>query len=113
MNSLKNRPLEKRVEESDRILNRYPDRIPIIVERYNQKTPELTKYKFLVPKDASLSMLICHVKNRIKLNQIESIFLFANGNIYNPSTSLQEIYDSEKNEDRFLYFVYSTENTFG
>jgi len=113
MDSFRKRSLETRLEESGRILKRFPDRIPIILERYDNKTPELTKYKFLIPPNTSLSLLIYHVRKKVKINEIESIFLFANNNIYSPSTLLQEIYEKEKNEDKFLYFVYSTENTFG
>lgn len=46
---------EKRCSESRRILSKYPDRVPVIVER-NPKAknslPEIEKKKFLVP--------VCH-----------------------------------------------------
>ena len=43
---------EKRCTESRRILSKYPDRVPVIVERNaraKNNLPEIEKKKFLVP----------------------------------------------------------------
>ena len=43
---------EKRCSESRRILSKYPDRVPVIVERNHRAKntlPEIEKKKFLVP----------------------------------------------------------------
>ena len=41
---------EKRAAEAKRILTKYPDRIPVIVEKAARSTlPEIDKKKFLVP----------------------------------------------------------------
>lgn len=43
---------EKRCSESRRILSKYPDRVPVIVERNHRaknSLPEIEKKKFLVP----------------------------------------------------------------
>jgi|LauGreDrversion4_2_1035121.scaffolds.fasta_scaffold141343_1 GABA(A) receptor-associated protein len=43
---------EKRCSESRRILSKYPDRVPVIVERNaraKNSLPEIEKKKFLVP----------------------------------------------------------------
>ena len=45
----------KRKEESERILVKYPTRIPIIVERYNKSVPDIDRKKYLVPDDLSLT----------------------------------------------------------
>jgi len=112
-----NCPLKKlihiRLEESSRILKKYPDRIPIILIKYNDKSPDLPNYKFLIPRELTLSSLLFHIRKKIKLDEKEMIFLYTNNTIYNTSTTIKEIYDKEKNEDQFLYFTYHTENTFG
>lgn len=42
--------LEKKAAEAKRILTKYPDRIPVIVERAARSSlPEIDKKKFLVP----------------------------------------------------------------
>lgn len=42
--------LEKKAAEAKRILTKYPDRIPVIVEKAARSTlPEIDKKKFLVP----------------------------------------------------------------
>ena len=42
--------LEKRAAEAKRILTKYPDRIPVIVEKSARSSlPEIDKKKFLVP----------------------------------------------------------------
>jgi len=43
---------DKRATESRRILNKYPDRVPVIVDRNpraKNALPEIEKKKFLVP----------------------------------------------------------------
>ena len=38
-------PLEKRIDESQQIINKYPDRIPVIVEKYFKcELPDVDKY---------------------------------------------------------------------
>jgi len=52
--------LEKRLAESMRIRAKYPDRIPVIVERAANRTavPEIDKNKFLVPSDLSVGQFV-------------------------------------------------------
>ena len=45
----------KRLVESTNIKNKYPDRIPIIVEKYkDSKLPTIDKCKYLVPREMSM-----------------------------------------------------------
>ena len=109
--------LTQRFEESKRILTKYPDRIPVILEKnkYNERqSPNLDRYKYLIDKDNTLSVLLYHIRKRIKLDKSEAIYLFVNGTVYSPSILMGELYEKEKDkEDNFLYLTYSTENTFG
>lgn len=108
-----NKLIHIRLQESTRILKKYPDRIPIILLKYNDKSPDLLNYKFLIPAELTLSSLLFHIRKKVKLNEKEMIFLYINNTMYNTSTTIKEIYNKEKNEDQFLYFTYHTENTFG
>ena len=52
-----NHTLEARKEEAIRIMNKYPERIPIICEKYDKKNlsvPTLDKTKYLVPMDLTV-----------------------------------------------------------
>lgn len=97
------------------VMNRYPDRLPVIVKPVDKRQPEIDKHKYLVPKDITLAQFLFIIKKRIRdLKPEEALFLFVNGSIIPKSTStMSELYDTYKTEDEFLYINYSLENTFG
>lgn len=106
----------KRLNEANRVLEKYSDRIPIIVERNSgtsKDMPVLDKQKFLVPTDLTVGQFVYVIRKRIKLAPEKAIFIMI-GNIL-PTTSMliSELYHEYKDEDNFLYLSYSSENTFG
>ena len=106
-----------RKEEASRILSKYPTRIPIIIERSDECSDDIpvVDKKYLVPNDITTGQFTYIIRKRIELEPEKAIFLFA-GDDYTipPSSSLiSEIYNNYKDEDGFLYFTYSGENTFG
>ena len=106
--------LDERKAESARIMTKFPDRIPVIVEKAKASdVPEIDKYKFLIPKDLSMGEFLYVIRKRIKLQPEKAIFLFCNNNIPNTSDLISKIYDEHKNVDGFLYITYASENTFG
>ena len=107
------RSYEDRKDESDRIREKYPTRIPVIVEPYDHNVPMIDRKKFLVPDDLSFANFIYVIRKRIKFDQNTSLYLFVNGKIMNTSNYLSSVYDLNKDEDGFLYVVYSAETTFG
>ena len=97
------------------MLEKYPDRIPVIVERaQNQKdVPLIDKSKFLVPKDLTVGQFLYVVRKRLEIGSKESVYLFVN-NILPPTSQLMsKIYDEYKDDDGFLYITYHSERTFG
>ena len=106
---------EYRINECKRIINKYPERIPIIVCKDKTcKLVDIDKQKFLVPRDMNLGQFIYIIRKRIDLTSEKAIFLFTEKNTIPPTSSLiSEIYDQYKNEDNFLYLIYAGENTFG
>tara|TARA_X000000950_G_C13449932_1_gene471482 strand:- start:98 stop:481 length:384 start_codon:yes stop_codon:yes gene_type:complete len=100
--------------ESKNILERYPDRIPIIVNKQeNSLIPDIDKKKYLVPEDLTIGQFLYVIRKRIKLDAEQAIFLFVNGMLPSTSETMAKIYAKHKNEDGFLYITYSGENTFG
>lgn len=105
---------EQRLQESTRIIQKYPERIPIICEKAkNSNVTDLDKSKYLVPCDLSIGQFMFVIRKRMKLASEQAIFLFVNNSIPSTSSSVLQIYDSYKDEDGFLYITYSGENTFG
>ncbi|KAL9236613.1 hypothetical protein vseg_011259 [Gypsophila vaccaria] len=107
-------PLEKREAESARIKEKYPDRIPVIVEKAERSNiPDIDKKKYLVPADLTVGQFVYVVRKRVDLSAEKAIFVFVK-NILPPTAALMStIYDENKDEDGFLYMTYSGENVFG
>ena len=107
-------PLKDRKEESYRIMKKYPDRIPVIVEKSkNTDINHIDKNKYLVPSDLTVGQFVYVIRKRIKLSPEQAIFLFI-ANTLPPSDSLMsQIYKEHVDEDGFLYVLYTGENTFG
>lgn len=105
---------QKRSEESKRIKQKYPDRIPIIVEKsYTSNITDIDKNKFLVPFDLTFGQFQYVIRKKIQLPSDKAMFMFVK-NIIPPTSSLiSNIYESYADEDSFLYIIYSGENTFG
>ena len=105
---------DKRLLESQRILSKYPDRIPIICEiAKNQNLPLINKNKYLVTNDLTIGQLICVIRNRMKLPAEFAIFLLLDGHIPASASTIGELYDQYQDSDGFLYIEYCQENTFG
>ena len=110
----KTNPEEKRISECSRILNKHPDRVPIIVCKDKScDLPDIDKQKYLVPKDMSLGQFIYVIRKRIKLNPEMALFVLVNGTLQPSNKLLEDIYENNKDIDGFLYIVYTSENTFG
>ena len=93
---------------------KYPDRIPVIVEKATgSDIPDIDKKKYLVPTDLTVGQFVHVIRKRIKLAPEKAIFIFVN-NVLPPTAALMSsIYDEHKDDDGFLYITYSGENTFG
>ena len=106
---------EQRKNQAQIILDKYSDRIPCIVELSNncKNLPLLDKHKYLVPKDLTIGQFIYVIRKRIKILPSEAIFLYVNKTLPPTSTTILNIYNTHKDEDGFLYLVYSGENFFG
>lgn len=113
-NFKKSKSENERITESSKIKEKYPDKIPVIVEKQNKsKLPDIDKNKYLVPKELTMGQFIYIIRKRIKLDPTEALFVFTNNVLCNNSVLISEIYNTYKDKDGFLYIVYTSENTFG
>ena len=105
---------EQRSFESNRIRVKYPDRIPVIVEKSPKSdVPDLDKKKYLVPSDLTVGQFVYVIRKRVKLSAEKAIFIFVNNKLPPTASLMSTIYEENKDEDGFLYVLYSGENTFG
>lgn len=116
VNSFKQRINEKeRKLEADRIHQKYPNRIPTIVEKsqYCKDLIDIDKNKYLVPQDITMSQFIFIIRKRLKFPPEKALFLYINNNVITGHRTIGAIYDENHDDDGFLYIEYSSENTFG
>jgi len=107
-------PFEKRVETAQKIRTKYPNRIPVIVEKVEgSDVPEIEKKKFLVPDDITVGKLVYEIRKNMKLSADKAIFLFVGNTTPSSSATMDFIYSKYRDEDGFLYVKYSNESTFG
>ncbi len=115
MNFKKKFCFNDRLNESERIRSKYPDRIPVICEKAQENAgiPDIDKTKYLVPQDLTVGQFIYVIRKRVKLPPESALFIFVNGTIPPASMQMLSLYESVKNSDGFLYVTYANENTFG
>ncbi len=108
---------EKRIEESSRILQKYPERVPVICEKgFGSQLPDIDRKKYLCPNDISIANFMYIIRKRIKLSPEKSIFLFCGDDATSllPTACLMsQAYEQHKSTDGFLYITYNAESTFG
>ncbi|PON46930.1 Autophagy protein Atg8 ubiquitin-like [Trema orientale] len=87
---------DDRLEESKNIIAKYPDRVPVVIERYSRTDlPEMEK------------------KNRLHLSPGKALFVFVKNTLPQTASCMDSVYETYKDEDGFLYMCYSSEKTFG
>jgi len=105
---------DKRKEVAEKIRSKYPERIPVIVEKAPKSdAPDIDKKKYLVPADITVGKFVYEIRKHMKLNPEQAIFLFVNDTLPPTAALMSQIYEKNKDEDGFLYVTYSGENTFG
>nr|ACI67099.1 Gamma-aminobutyric acid receptor-associated protein [Salmo salar] len=83
-------PFEKRRSEGEKIRKKYPDRVPVIVEKAPKaRIGDLDKKKYLVPSDLTVGQFYFLIRKRIHLRAEDALFFFVNNVI--PPTSLNSI----------------------
>ncbi|XP_027202065.2 microtubule-associated protein 1 light chain 3 gamma-like isoform X1 [Dermatophagoides pteronyssinus] len=106
-----------RREEVLGIRAKFPNKIPIIVERSTKERylPRLDKTKFLVPLELTMGRFMTVIRNRMNLNGRQSLHFMINNQtiVVEMSRTMNEIYKDHKDKDGFLYITYSSQENFG
>jgi GABA(A) receptor-associated protein len=107
----------ERKQESERIMNKFTGRLPVICEKNRHDTgcPDIDKHKYLVPYNITLGQFMYVIRKRIQLPASSALFLFVGDDavLLPVSLEMEDVYHRFKNKDGFLYILYSRENVFG
>lgn len=111
----KNHSFNLRHEEAVRIMDKYPDRVPIIVEKdkKSKSNLKLDKKKFLVPRDLTVGQFIYVIRKRMILPSEKALYVFVKNTQPPSSYLIDTVYEAHKDKDKFLYMTFTEENTFG
>nr|KAF6368496.1 GABA type A receptor associated protein like 1 [Myotis myotis] len=93
-------PFEYRKKEGEKIRKKYPDRVPVIVEKAPKARVPVGQFYFLIRK-------------RIHLRPEDALFFFVNNTIPPTSATMGQLYEDNHEEDYFLYVAYSDESVYG
>jgi GABA(A) receptor-associated protein len=104
--------LEDRKHQSNAIMKKYPNRLPIICN-VSKKLPKLDKHKYLIPNDLQSTTFFFIIRKRLKLKEGTAMYFFVNGKVLIANSYMSENYNKYKDEDGFLYIYICAENTFG
>ena len=122
--------LDARKNEIERVRRKYPDKIPVYVNKSNKSDiNDIKKHKFLVPDTLTMGEFMIVIRQNIQLKPEQAITLFIqtidNNIIMSPTSetigsvyyknvlSFQNDPKYKNNIDGYLYLIYSGENTFG
>ena len=109
--------LKKRRDESSRIIQKYPSRIPVIVQKSKTEKvlASIDRNKFLVPGTLNFANFLTVIRGRLKLSHEIALYVFVGNETLVPASKLMSsVYEELKDEDDgFLYCTYASESTFG
>jgi len=99
------------------LLNKYPDRIPIVLssKTYLKDNP----LKFIVPYDLTITKFMVLLRTKIELNPEEAIFLFVKDMetkqdiMIQSSATMELLYAQYKDKDLLLNIFFEKEAVFG
>ena len=107
--------LAKRSSESLKILSKWPDKVPIIMEKSaNSRVEDFPKNKFLCPADYSVHQFLSSVRKKINVGKDTALFVFINGTeLAAGDTSMSVLYQLKRDDDGFLYILLSDQEVMG
>jgi len=99
-------PFEKRKAEGEKIRKKYPDRVPVIVEKAPKaRIGDLDKKKYLVPSDLTVGQFYFLIRKRIHLRPEDALFFFVNNVIPPTCATMGTLYQPSRGGLLSLYCV--------
>lgn len=109
-------PLKDRKKKAEEIIKKYPDKVPIILERApNSDINIITSEKYVIPGCFDGNQLLYSLQYKLPKNSNQSLFLLIDGKItFDLKTKVIDLYNKYKHDDdNFLYIMYSNECVWG
>jgi hypothetical protein len=120
----------KRLAKAQYLRQKYPGRIPLIVDRGNAMTPKLTDNRFIVPlemtrendkqitesESVTMGYLMRIIRKHMpSLTPDQGLFMFLyEKNVIPPgNATLSQIYSENQDKDGFIYLMVFVESIFG
>tara|TARA_B110000483_G_C17955802_1_gene450096 strand:+ start:102 stop:470 length:369 start_codon:yes stop_codon:yes gene_type:complete len=116
MELFNNNKKDKVRESVKRIIEKYPDRVPVFVTRgpNDRQLNLITNNKFIVPDGITVGQFMTIIRKKIDLTPEMALFIFVKSNILPvQSSTMGTLYNQYKNDDGLLEIQYCGENTFG
>lgn len=92
------------------LLSKYPGYIPAIIKC--DDTIEMTKKRFLLPRNESWSYALSSIRRHIALKPSEAVFFMVDGIVLESSANIGNFYNNHYS-NQFLIIDVFKENTFG
>ena len=110
-----NYSFEKRENESSRIRKKYPERVPLIVEKAIgcDTLQDVDKHKYLVPRTLSMGQFVYVIRKRISIQPDKALFIYVDNILPSTSELIGNVYNNHVADDGLLYITYAGESTFG
>jgi GABA(A) receptor-associated protein len=92
-------PLKDRKKKAEEIIKKYPDKVPIILERApNSDINIITSEKYVIPGCFDGNQLLYSLQYKLPKNSNQSLFLLIEGKItFDLKTKLIDLYNKYKN----------------
>lgn len=106
---------ERREELCKKMMEKHPDRIPVIVEKFSgdKNLPFFSKHRYMVLPNSTIGQLTFIVRESVQLKSFLTIFMFINNILPPHNIKMNELYNLYKEPDGFLYITVSSESAFG
>lgn len=107
---------EARQRKAANIVEKHPDRVPVIVEKHPKaRIAEIDKKKFIILADSTVAQFILEIGRHIKLEREEALFMFfgKRSDLPQQNALMSQVWATHKNDDGFLYVTYTGETSFG
>ena len=106
---------KKRKELSESLIKENPGKIPVIFEKEEtSKLEDIKKTRYLLDKNFTVGDFLKMVRKHMKLNEGEALYLSVKAK-YNLTSEkvMGDIYQLYKDNDGFLYIMYSSQVIMG
>ncbi|KRX09535.1 hypothetical protein PPERSA_12278 [Pseudocohnilembus persalinus] len=108
--------LEERKQQSQKQLDKYPNMVPVIVEKYEKSklSPVNCKKRYLVSHNTLFLEFSQNIKSKLNFASPQhSIYFYIAKQIPSKNNTMKELYQKFKHEDGFLYVEYGEQESFG